>query len=528
MEEFTLLVDGRHVDTGLYEYFPYADSVITDFKETYRTIIKLQQNKPVENVEKYIFAKYSIGTNTSNSEAIMAAYNASKIFKQFPVSKRLNILHDIHKHLVANKDKFIELLTIEGHPRRMAEWEYNCMELGYRKESLELFKDELWKAVGKYKNENLYWARKADGVIALATPKNASASNSLTGAYALLGGNTIIVKPPLKAPIATIFLWKEVVNKALTDNNAPAGTVNIVLGNSKKIFEEWLASPYVNDILFFGDSKTGIEIGQRCYSCGKKPILELSGNDMLFVWKECDIEGATNAATESFVGSTQICMVPKTIIVHQDILEQFIEVFLHKAATLHFGLPSDPDTIFTPVIKMEEYQIFLKDALDKGAKLIYGGNKVNHRGEVDAHGQYLQPTILLIDNEEVARTMLCVTEENFFPLLPIVKVSSNKSGQEKDKDIFQKCMSFAASNEYGLRTSVWVNSYLYTRLFVKHLDTCGILRINSSHVALSPYLSSHGGIKKTGGPTGEMNYMWQKTTHLQGISLTRERRKKPR
>jgi hypothetical protein len=39
----------------------------------------------------------------------------------------------------------------------------------------------------------------------------------------------------------------------------------------------------------------------------------------------------------------------------------------------------------------------------------------------------------------------------------------------------------------------------------------------------SYYLSTHGGIKKTGGPFGEMNYIWQKTTHLQGISLTRNK-----
>ena len=40
---------------------------------------------------------------------------------------------------------------------------------------------------------------------------------------------------------------------------------------------------------------------------------------------------------------------------------------------------------------------------------------------------------------------------------------------------------------------------------------------------MSMYLSSHGGVGKTGGPYGEMNFIWLKTSHMQGISLTRDR-----
>ena len=79
----------------------------------------------------------------------------------------------------------------------------------------------------------------------------------------------------------------------------------------------------------------------------------------------------------------------------------------------------------------------------------------------------------------------------------------------------------ARSNEYGLRTSVWVSSNYYIRKFIKNIDNSGLLRINSRHVDFSLYLGTHGGTGKTGGPFGEMNYVWQKTSHLQGISRTR-------
>ena len=526
MEKFTLLVDGQDLDTGIYEYFPYTDKTLTDFKTTFRILTQLKIGKLQEESEeanKYIFAKYCVGKEDTNLKAIESAYKASLHFRYFPVSARRKILYDIHKYLVQKKEELIKLLAVEGHPRKLAEWEFSGMEKAYRKESLDLFKDELWTEVGRYDKETLYWARKPDGVICMSPPRNASCSNSLIAGFVFLGGNTLIIKPPLKMPIATIFLWKEVINRALKENNAPDGTLNIVLGNSKRITEEWLSSPYVNDIIYFGDSETGLEIGKRAFEAGKKPILELSGNDMLFVWKECDLEGALESSLDAFLGSTQICMVPKKIVIHEDIYDKFVNKFLAKVSSLKIGLPSDDNTCLSPVITIDKFFDFLNDALNKGAKLLCGGERIDHTGKIDQKGFYIQPTVVGIENVKIALDMKCVKEENFFPLVPLIKVSSEKTGKLKDEEIFNKMIELGNLNEYGLRASVWVNSYIYIRKFIKYLDNSGILRVNSRHVDFSYYLSTHGGIRKSGGPFGEMNYVWQKTTHLQGISLTRNK-----
>lgn len=84
-------------------------------------------------------------------------------------------------------------------------------------------------------------------------------------------------------------------------------------------------------------------------------------------------------------------------------------------------------------------------------------------------------------------------------------------------------MAYLVNNHgYGLRVSLWVSLAKYLRKFAKELDNCGLLRINSRHVGFSYYLSTHGGTRKSGGPFGEMNYFWQKTSHLQGITRTIE------
>lgn len=526
MEKFTLLVNGEDLDTGVYEYFPYTDQKICDFENTFRTLTRLKTGKlseDSEEVKKYIFAKYCVGKEDTNLKAMEAAYRASKEFKLCAVTTRRKILYDIHKYFVKEQDNLLKLLVIEGHPRKLAEWELSCMERGYRKETLDFFKDELWTEIARQGKETIYLSRKPDGVICVSPPKNAPCSNSLTAAYSLLGGNTLIIKPPLKMPLSTIYLWKEVVKRALDDNNAPAGTLNIILGNSKQITEEWLSSHYVNDLFYFGDSDTGLEIGKRAFSAGKKPILELSGNDMLFVWKDCDLEGALGSSLDAFLGSTQICMVPKTIIIHEDIYDEFVDRFLQKVKSLKVGLPSDDDTYLTPVLMIDKFFEFLNDALNKNAKLLCGGKRTDYSGKEDIKGLYIQPTLICIEDIKNVMDIKCVKEENFFPLLPLIKIGSERTGRSKDEDIFIKMMNLADMNEYGLRASVWVNSYIYTRKFVKYLDNSGLLRINSRHVDFSYCLSTHGGTGKSGGPFGEMNYVWQKTTHLQGISLTRNR-----
>jgi acyl-CoA reductase-like NAD-dependent aldehyde dehydrogenase len=123
--------------------------------------------------------------------------------------------------------------------------------------------------------------------------------------------------------------------------------------------------------------------------------------------------------------------------------------------------------------------------------------------------------------------MRCIQEENFFPLMPLVKVSAGEvqGRNSKDRAIFKEMVAIANSNEYGLRTSVWVNSSFYTGKFMEQIQNSGLLRINSRHIGFSPYLATHGGTGKTGGPYGESNYIWEKTTHLQGVSLTRIRHK---
>jgi hypothetical protein len=66
LQTFTLLVNGEDIDTGKYEYFPYANKIITDFRTTHHIIKQLKIGKIQEDYKEYIFAKYCIGENDTN------------------------------------------------------------------------------------------------------------------------------------------------------------------------------------------------------------------------------------------------------------------------------------------------------------------------------------------------------------------------------------------------------------------------------------------------------------------------------
>lgn len=515
IHDFTLLVDEEEIDSGVYEYYPYTNKMVLDPFGTLRKIKQLQNGEIPADYKDYIYARYCVGNSYLNQKAIESAYIASKSFADLSISVRKKIMEDIHELLLVHREQLIQIFVAEGHPRKLAEWEFLGMETAYRQATLNFYAQETWKEMVRGGKESIYIVRKPDGIVCVNPPRNAPTSNSLLAAFAYLAGNVLIVKPPLKTPLSTIYLWKNVVWEALKRNNAPHGSLNITLGNSNQIMEEWLTSPYVNDIIFFGDSEKGLEIGARCWANDKKAILELSGNDMLLVWEDADIDNAASALLDGFLGSTQICMVPKKALVHEKIYDAFLDNFIEKVSKLKIGPPSDPETYLSPVMKIKEFNSFLDDAKEKGAEVVYGGTRVNHNDIPDNRGAYIRPTVLSINNLTNAKKMKCIIEENFFPMIPIVKIPG-----KTNEDIFQNMIDMVNNNKYGLRCSVWVKSNDYINNFVHKINNSGLLRINSKHVGFSFYISTHGGTGRSGGPYGEMNYIWQRTSHLQGISIT--------
>jgi acyl-CoA reductase-like NAD-dependent aldehyde dehydrogenase len=517
MKTFYLFINNQDIESNKFDFSPMAKNLILHPRETLKLLSNLKKGEIITpEDENKILGKYYLAEEKHIDDAINSSFSAFQTFRKFSLAKKAQILVYFNSLLIQKKDEFVNLLIAEGHPKKLAIWQYENMVNGTSKDNVKFYLSMIEKRI-KLKKEEIIITKKPDGVMLLIPPRNAPASNSLVAISALMNGNTIIVKPPQKLPASTIFLWRNIVQKALDKIQAPRGVINIIQGNSVQILDRCLSSEKVKTFFIFGESGQGMKISNSVFANFKKPISELSGNDMMIIWKDAKFnEKLLESILESFLGSTQVCMVPKIILIHYLIYEKLLEFVIKNIRRVKAGLPEDDDTWLSPVGKKKEFFEFLKDAQEKGAEVICGGKTINKDGREDNNGIFIEPTILKIENIPNFQKMLCYQNEIFFPLIPFVKMGLNN---ESDESIADKMIDLIEKNRYGLRVSIWIKNNYFKNKFINEINNCGSIRINSRHIGFSKFLSTHGGVSLSGGPLGELNYMCLRAGHFQGISI---------
>jgi acyl-CoA reductase-like NAD-dependent aldehyde dehydrogenase len=510
VRSYPLHIDGKDVEGNRWIYVLRASAFLADAKPAFDLKRSLELNRGAEPTEDVV-ARCALGGMEHNELAIQAARRASREFARMPQEIRSKIVIEFNETLTARADELIDILIAEGHPRRLAQWEVSGMLCGTDEATVRWYESQLHQTF-ESRGKRIDLIRKPDGVVCVNPPQNAAGSNSTMGIFSLLAGNTLVIKAPRSSPLSVMFTFREILVPILEKYGAPAGTVNLICGPAGAILRNWVTHPDVDDILFFGDSPAGLKLGEDCLRNGKKAILELAGNDGFVVWKDADLEAAARALEESFYGSSQICMVPKHAVVHPEVADAFLDIFVERVRKLRPGHPEDPEILLSPVLKFDRFFDFIAEARGAGAELLTGGERVGLDGLKSTTGSFCEPTVLRVDGLERARGLSAVREETFFPLLPVVVPDATDDGQ-----LFDQILDFLNSNAYGLRNSLWTRDEELVDRFAMDVSNGGQLKINDSHIGFSPILSTHGGNRDTGGPYGELNYAGLRTTHLQGI-----------
>ncbi|HEX8052981.1 MAG TPA: aldehyde dehydrogenase [Thermoleophilaceae bacterium] len=515
MRSFQLRIGDRDSEGIGWTYVPHAEALIRDPRRAFNAKRAMELGRECDERDLALLAgRCAVGDDEDNLAALAAAAEASRELRRVSHAERKALGHALNERIRECFDDFVDVLIAEGHPRRLAEWEAEGIVQASSPEALDWAFAQISQTFHDGERRMLL-TRKPDGVVCINPPQNAAASNAALGLMALLAGNALVVKAPRTAPLGVMYLFREVVLPVLDDRGMPPGTLNLVSGYSKRIVKTWVESPHVDDIMWFGESAAGLRFGQECFASGKKPILELSGNDAFLVWSDADLDRAAKALTESFYGSSQICMVPKQAILHPAIASEFTELFLARVAEIRPAYPSEPGAVLSPVLKMDTFFDFLGEAEQDGCELLCGGERVGVDGNPAVDGAFIEPTVVLVRGLAEARRLRCVREETFFPLLPLV-VADDCDG---DGELLDTVLDWMNDNPYGLRNSVWATDPRVTDSFATGLVNGGLLKVNESHVAFSAYLGTHGGTGLTGGPFGELHYPLFRASHMQGIAF---------
>ena len=311
------------------------------------------------------------------------------------------------------------------------------------------------------------------GVVLAVMPWNFPLWQALRfAAPALMAGNVGLLKHASNVPQTALFI-EELFRRA----GFPADAFQTLLIGSGDV-ERVLRDPRVAAATLTGSTPAGQSVGAIAASEIKKTVLELGGSDPFVVMPSADLERAAQvAATARCQNNGQSCIAAKRFIVHEDVAEEFEQLFADALRALTVGDPTQDGTDVGPLATEQgraDVEELVADAVSKGATVVVGGQRP------DGPGWFFPPTLLT----GVTKDMRMYAEEVFGPVAQLHRVPDLDSA-----------LALANDTEFGLGSNAWTDDPDEQERFARELQA-GMVFINGM-TASFPELP-FGGIKTSG------------------------------
>lgn len=312
------------------------------------------------------------------------------------------------------------------------------------------------------------------GVAALITPWNfPSAMITRKAGAAIAAGCSVVVKPASETPFSALAL------AALAEHaGLPKGVFNVITGDAPTLAKVLCGDTRVRALSFTGSTTVGRTLLEWCAPSIKKVSLELGGHAPFIVFDDADMDAAVAAAVDAkFQTTGQDCLAANRILVHDSVYDTFVERFAERTRALRVGDGMDSDIELGPLMNeraVEKCEAHISDALDKGARILAGGER--HA----LGGTFFTPTVLA----DVTPDMAIAREETFGPVAALMKFR-NEAG------VLQE----ANATEYGLAAYIFTNDGARQARMARGLDF-GMVAVNCVKMTGGPI--PFGGTKQSG------------------------------
>ncbi len=413
-----------------------------------------------------------ISTKTDVAEAVAAAKKAQPDWAALDDDKRKEYIMKVAEVLTNNTEELATWITKEqgkplGGPGSMFEMQA-CVGWTQVPASLDLpvevvFEDET-------RRDELH--RKAIGVVGAIAPWNWPLMIAIWQIIpALRVGNTVVLKPSEYTTIGTLEMVR-MINEVL-----PAGVLNTISGPGE-IGAELVGNKDVKKIMFTGSNSTGQKIIEASAGNMTRLTLELGGNDAAIVMEDVD----PNAIAEglfwgAFLNMGQTCACAKRLYVHESKYEGVINALSDLAEKMPMGNGLEDGIVLGPIQNKMQYDKvvdLVEDAKANNARIVCGGSPKEGKG-------FFYPITIVAD---VADGLRLVDEEQFGPVLPIIKYSN-----------IEEAIKSANRLEAGLGASVWSSNLEEAKKVAARVEA-GTVWINQ-HGAIHPMVP-FGGVKGSG------------------------------
>ncbi|MXO99480.1 aldehyde dehydrogenase family protein [Altererythrobacter xixiisoli] len=317
------------------------------------------------------------------------------------------------------------------------------------------------------------------GVVTIIVPYNwplAILAASLP--YALVAGNTVIVKAPPATPLATTLVLRDLARRL------PPGVLSVVHGSNDAV-APLIVDSRIRRLVFTGSTPAGQRMMEMCAGNLARVTLELGGNDPALVLDDADLDAAAiqRLTISSFLTTGQVCMGVKRIYVHRSRYDEVVEGMSGVLSHFRIGHGLDPQSSMGP-LNNERQRDIVRQMLDEARN---AGHEVREFGTLsdDAEqsgGWYMRPSLVLNPD----RALAIVDQEQFGPSVPILPFDDLDPLVDELNDHWS-----------GLTSSVWSGNPDRAASVARSLRT-GTTWINNANAVAQDDRAPFGGFRASG------------------------------
>ena len=259
-----------------------------------------------------------------------------------------------------------------------------------------------------------FMIRQPVGVCAVLAPFNFPAMIPMWFLpYAVACGNTLIVKPSEKTPLAM-----QRIAALVAEADFPEGVVNLVHGG-RETAEALIDHPTVRAISFVGSTAAARAVYARAAARGKRVQCQGGAKNPLVILPDADLDSTVRIAADSAFGCAgQRCLASSVAVAVGEARSKFSEAIAEAAAARQTGSGLEEGTEMGPVISAasrERIEALIEQGGREGGRIRVDGRHSRIAG--CEGGSFVRPTVLegLPPESDVART------EIFGPVLSVVQ-----------------------------------------------------------------------------------------------------------
>lgn len=418
--------------------------------------------------------------------AITAACRAQPGWQRTPVDVRAGLLQRLANLMRVEKAELTALIVLEaGKP-----WAEADADVAEAIDFCEFYAAQMPDLAGFHETQSVegetnrqHWLPRGTGLIIAPWNFPLAILTGMTVA-AIVGGNTVVMKPSGNTPVIAARLMA-----MLAEAGMPDGVANLLTGVGSELGDYLTGHPRIDFVAFTGSMETGLRIweaagrtvsGQRNL---RKVVCEMGGKNALIVDADADLGAAVRGALRSAFGySGQKCSALSRLIVHERCHDDFMAQLLAEAARLRIGRAEEQDSTVVPVISREAQQRI--NSIVTEAEQTH---RVAWRGETPAEEQacFVPPVIF----DEVPPASRLFREEIFGPVLAVTRARD-----------FVHALTLANDSDFALTGGVFSRDEANLARARTEFQ-CGNLYLNRHITGALVGRQPFGGFRMSGGGT---------------------------